>query len=127
MTEREYEFVEQALDEMVARLEQRRAYVSHDSPLGPERNNALVDLFRETRQLKESISRISVLRFRTLATADVYGSAAHSEHLQPALARWLAHPENNAQVQLAMIPQEGSARELIASIVRGSRNWRADS
>ncbi|MDC7816773.1 MULTISPECIES: lipase family protein [Pseudomonas] len=107
VTEREYNLVTAALREMRSKVQDQRrqemdtrGYNTND----PQYLQTVSELSAESQKLSTSIQRLRPLRERHLTLADVYGSAAQSLTLEETLQRWMAQKENNAQVQIAMIP-----------------------
>ncbi|MBV6826027.1 lipase family protein [Pseudomonas sp. PD9R] len=123
VTTREYEAIANALADMQGGLSKHqrkkmdtRQYANND----PSYTQVVDDLSAEQRRLNTSLERLSTLRFRPLKLTDVYGSAAQSSELQATLQRWMAHRENNLEVQIAMIPPRVfSDEEMLAAIREG--------
>lgn len=65
---------------------------------------AMSALRAEMRKLDETQQRVTRLHYRQVSLADVYGNLSAEGGLSEALARWQAHDENQAQVQLAQLP-----------------------
>lgn len=107
VTLREYDFLVAALQEMRNTLsaQQRKTMdaLYHD-PNNPGYQQVEADLSTEKTRLHTAIQRLDTLRNRYLKLVDVYGSAAQSPELQATLQRWMAQKDNNAQVQMAMVP-----------------------
>lgn len=108
VTDREYTEVKKALDQMVDKVRQQSRqkmdtdqYDNHH----PEYRQVVNDLYGEYYKLNDALKRLHTLRLQALLPAHVYGTAAQSPELQATLQRWMAQKENNAKVQLAMIPQ----------------------
>ncbi|WP_256674585.1 lipase family protein [Pseudomonas sp. LD120] len=118
VTEREYNLVTAALREMRSQVQNQRrqemdtrGYNTND----PQYLQAVSELSAESQKLNTSMQRLQTLRERHLTRVDVYGSAAQSQTLEETLQRWMAQKENNAQVQIAMIPRSSSDDLRIAS------------
>ncbi|UII73412.1 lipase family protein [Pseudomonas sp. HN11] len=104
VTPREFELLDNALETMRQQLRNKRRELARLRPAndrGYEHNEALN---AEIDRLHTSRERLASLRWRRLEARDVYGSQAHSTHLQPSLKRWFSHRENREVPQVAGIP-----------------------
>ncbi len=104
VTPREFELLDQALEDMRQQLRNKRRELARLRPAndrGYEHNEALNS---EIDRLHTSRERLATLRWRRLEARDVYGSHAHGAHLQPSLKRWFSHRENRELPQVASIP-----------------------
>lgn len=123
ITQREFEWIDKALEDMQARLAEAsrgRAYNPTSRRAEQiERENEIVRraLLAEVRRLDTTRQRLATLRNKQLSLADVYGSAAEGETLLASLERWMTHPENTELVQLAMIPRDYDDDRVLASIM----------
>ena len=104
VTPREFELLDLALETMREQLRNKRRELARLRPAndrGYEHHDALNS---EIDRLHTSRERLATLRWRRLEARDVYGSQAHSAHLQPSLKRWFSHRENRELSQVARIP-----------------------
>ena len=104
VTPREFELLDLALETMRQQLRNKRRELARLRPAndrGYEHHDALNS---EIDRLHTSRERLATLRWRRLEARDVYGSQAHSAHLQPSLKRWFSHRENRELSQVARIP-----------------------
>lgn len=109
VSEREFALIDAALTEMKARLDQvrRERMASYRTERQANDEQALIaQLYAESQRLETARQRLATLRTRRLTPEDVYGSVAGTQMQADSLERWMAHPENTAQVQLAMIPKQ---------------------
>lgn len=109
VTEREYQLVATGLAKMRRDVqaqrrekEDSRRFYNKD----PDYRQVVSELHQESGDLDIAAQRLQTLRFRPVKLADVYGSAAQSASLEETLQRWMAQRENNALVQIAMIPRQ---------------------
>lgn len=123
VTAREFELVETALQQMkkeVSEQYSRKMNTPNYANNDPEYLKVVDDLLEEREKLHTARDRLLALRNRDLSLVDVYGSAAQSPELQATLQRWMNQKENNAKVQIAMIPPPVfSDREMIMAIIEG--------
>ena len=119
VTEREFDLVGTALQTMRTQVVNKRKqttdtqrYANHD----PEYIRTASEFSKESDKLGTSLKRLKALRERRLTLADVYGTAAQSDELKPALERWMTQRENTLKVQIAMIPQPADDGFMVASV-----------
>ncbi|UVJ42180.1 lipase family protein [Pseudomonas sp. LS1212] len=125
VTSREFELIENGLITFKAQLDEHRRQISRETSAhndNQERFDAITALSIESRRLNDPLQRLQTLRYRTLTLADVYGNLESSPNLEAGLKRWMAQAENNAQVQIAMIPQQFDDDSLMASILANSNS-----
>lgn len=110
VTKTEYDQIYYQLQEMQERLKAKEAELSHS--FQPDRRTVLQQinsLRAEMGRIDTSRQRLHTLSFQKLTPEDIYGSATQGPEHNLNVERWLAKKENNVEVQLAMIPQAGSA------------------
>jgi hypothetical protein len=120
VTQREFDLIESGLITFKAQLDEHRTRIRRETSAhndNQERIDAIAALSTESWRLNVPLQRIQTLRYRTLTLADVYGNLESSPNLEAGLKRWMAQAENNAQVQIAMIPQQFDDDSLVASIL----------
>lgn len=123
VTQREFELLDHALASMRQQLREKRLELARRSPSNDRGYEYHEPLNAEIDRLHTSRERLETLRWRRLEARDVYGTHAHSTHLQPSLKRWFSHRENRELSQIASAPpatfsERGRAQTLdIDSIV----------
>lgn len=111
VTKTEYDQIYYQLQEMQERLKAKEAELNHS--FQPDRRTVLQQinsLRAEMGRIDTSRQRLHTLSFQKLTPEDIYGSATQGPEHDINIERWLAKKENNVEVQLAMIPQAGSAQ-----------------
>lgn len=111
VTKTEYDQIYYQLLEMQERLKAKEAELSRS--FQPDRRTVLQQinsLRAEMGRIDTSRQRLHTLSFQKLTPEDIYGSATQGPEHDINIERWLAKKENNVEVQLAMIPQAGSAQ-----------------
>ncbi|MEB0079631.1 lipase family protein [Pseudomonas sp. CCI3.2] len=109
VTDREYRFVEQSIEALSNELQKEEAKVRRSVNFrneGPDQSHIVHRLAREIDRLQVTLGRLRKLNATKLEIVDIYGNATLSPDFESSLKRWMAHTENVAQVQLAMIPSE---------------------
>lgn len=104
VTPREFELLDQALEDMRAQLRAKRREFAHRRPANDRSHETSDALNAEIDRLHTSRERLASLRWRRLQARDVYGSHAGAAHLQASLKRWFSHRENREPAQFASIP-----------------------
>lgn len=104
VTAREFELLDQALEDMREQLRVKRSELARRPPANDRSHETNDALNAEIDRLHTSRERLASLRWRRLQARDVYGSHAEAAHLQPSLKRWFSHPENCKPAQWASIP-----------------------
>ncbi|MGV8864339.1 MAG: lipase family protein [Pseudomonas sp.] len=107
VTDREYRAVEQSILTLSDELKREEGIVRRDVKFRnnePDQGHVVNRLAREINRLQVTLARLRKLNATKLKMADVYGNATQSPDFDASLKRWMAHKENVAHVQLAMIP-----------------------
>ncbi|MCU0121950.1 lipase family protein [Pseudomonas sp. B2M1-30] len=111
VTKTEYDQIQYQLQEMQDRLKAKEAELN--SPFQDDRRASVQQasvIRAEIGRIDTSRQRLHTLNFLKLTPEDVYGSAFQTPEHEQNVERWLAKKENNVEVQIAMIPQAGSAQ-----------------
>jgi pimeloyl-ACP methyl ester carboxylesterase len=104
VTPREFELLDQALEDMRAQLRAKRRDLARLRPANDRSHETNDALNAEIDRLHTSRERLASLRWRRLQARDVYGSHAEAAHLHASLKRWFSHRENREPAQFASIP-----------------------
>ena len=104
VTPREYELLDRAFEDMREKLRAKRRELARQRPANARSHEYTDALNAEIDRLHISRERLATLRWRRLEARDVYGSHAHSAHLQASLKRWFSHRENSEPARFASIP-----------------------
>ena len=104
MTQREFELLDRAFEDMREQLRAKRRELAQRRPANDRSHEPTDALNAEIDRLHTSRERLASLRWRRLQAHDVYGSHARSAHLQSSLKRWFSHRENRESSQFASIP-----------------------
>lgn len=104
VTQREFELLDRAFEDMREQLRTKRRELALRRPANDRSHEPTDALNAEIDRLHTSRERLASLRWRRLQAHDVYGSHARSAHLQSSLKRWFSHRENRESSQFASIP-----------------------
>ena len=104
VTQREFELLDRAFEDMREQLRTKRRELALRRPANDRSHEPTDALNAEIDRLHTSRERLASLRWRRLEARDVYGSHARSAHLQSSLKRWFSHRENREPAQFASIP-----------------------
>ncbi|WP_085641138.1 MULTISPECIES: lipase family protein [unclassified Pseudomonas] len=118
VTDREFEHVESALQRITGQLRKRRNELTGRPDNAVRAHQKQIDaLSREVDRVDSTRQRLATLRHRRVKAEDVYGSlAGQPQRLAESLPRWLDHPQNLAQEQLAMAPDSLADDPLLATL-----------
>ena len=117
VTSTEYDRVHEALQDFETQLREKEA-----AARGSVRERQIVGPLRaEIGRLQETAARLKDLSGERVTEAKVYGRVTDQpEVLAMSLDRWLAHPFNRTQEQLAMAPPDADSNDrAIAALVGG--------
>ena len=118
VTDREFGLIENALKSINDQLRAKGKHflnqtMKYQETYGAE-NNAMI---LEIDKVHMTLERLKALRYERISEKKVYGSlSTQPEWLAENLQRWLAHPENQVDVQMAMAPKGVNEDALLASI-----------
>ncbi|MHC8349100.1 lipase family protein [Pseudomonas sp. RT4P38] len=118
VTEREFGWVEGALEQVTEQLRsKRRDLLGRPDAYVRTQERTLDAINHEIDKVQTTRTRLATLRHRSVSEQDVYGLLSEQpEYLAENLPRWQAHPENQAAEQLAMAPKSTNDDRLMASI-----------
>ncbi|BCX69637.1 lipase family protein [Pseudomonas izuensis] len=110
ITRRELQFVEGALNIVSEEMRRKRQDLMARPDAYVRSQEKLINaLEQEIDRIKTTQARLAPLSYQSIKQEDVYGVlCAQPEQLAQNLARWQAHPQNQAPVQLAVAPQPGA-------------------
>lgn len=120
ITDREFDFVDDALTRITEQLRSRRNNLRGRGDKYRENHEPAIDAFnREVDKVRETRARLATVHQDKVDGAKVYGSVSQQpEVLADNLLRWEAHPENRVAEQLAMAPPAvESDHEFFASLL----------
>ncbi|MDH0797430.1 MULTISPECIES: lipase family protein [Pseudomonas] len=104
VTQREFELLDRAFEDMREQLRAKRRELALRRPANDRSHEPTDALNAEIDRLHTSRERLASLRWRRLQARDVYGSHASSAHLQASLKRWFRHRENREPAQFTSVP-----------------------
>lgn len=104
VTQREFELLDRAFEDMREQLRTKRRELALRRPANDRSHEPTDALNAEIDRLHTSRERLASLRWRRLQARDVYGSHASSAHLQASLKRWFRHRENREPAQFTSVP-----------------------
>jgi hypothetical protein len=118
VTDREFEWIENALMRIFQQLrDKRRDLRARPDAYVRTHEKAIDALNHEVGKIQATRARLEPLWHQRISEKDVYGSlSAQPEWLAENLPRWLAHAENRVAEQMAMAPSTGNDEALLASI-----------
>ena len=121
VTEREFEWVDNALLSMKSQLQNVSREARPDAYLRAHEKE--YDALRaEIHKMQVTRVRLDTLRFKIASEAEVYGNlASHPDLRTHNLPRWKAHPLNTAPEQLAMTPPAADENDLAIAAITGAR------
>ncbi|WP_300745817.1 lipase family protein [Pseudomonas sp.] len=104
VTQREFELLDRAFEDMREQLRTKRRELALRRPANDRSHEPTDALNAEIDRLHTSRERLASLRWRRLQARDVYGNHASSAHLQASLKRWFRHRENREPAQFTSVP-----------------------
>ncbi|MBA6044791.1 lipase family protein [Pseudomonas lactis] len=104
VTQREFELLDRAFEDMREQLRAKRRELALRRPANDRSHEPTDALNAEIDRLHTSRERLASLRWRRLQARDVYGSHASSARLQASLKRWFRHRENREPAQFTSVP-----------------------
>ncbi|MGN8104692.1 lipase family protein [uncultured Pseudomonas sp.] len=104
VTQREFELLDRAFEDMREQLRTKRRELALRRPANDRSHEPTDALNAEIDRLHTSRERLASLRWRRLQARDVYGSHASSARLQASLKRWFRHCENREPAQFTSVP-----------------------
>ncbi|WP_205548228.1 lipase family protein [Pseudomonas carnis] len=104
VTQREFELLDRAFEDMREQLRTKRRELALRRPANDRSHEPTDALNAEIDRLHTSRERLARLRWRRLQARDVYGRHASSAHLQASLKRWFRHRENREPAQFTSVP-----------------------
>ncbi|MDE1532595.1 lipase family protein [Pseudomonas carnis] len=104
VTQREFELLDRAFEDMREQLRTKRRELALRRPANDRSHDPTDALNAEIDRLHTSRERLASLRWRRLQARDVYGNHASSAHLQASLKRWFRHRENREPAQFTSVP-----------------------
>ncbi|SEN41988.1 Lipase (class 3) [Pseudomonas sp. ok272] len=118
LTKREFQWVDNALVKITAQLKAaERNLDNRPEPYVRAFEKDYAAIRRELDNIRTTHARLETLRFASIYRHDLYGSlSVQPERLAESLARWQAHPRNQAKEQLAMAPALDADDALMASL-----------
>ncbi|MVV52163.1 lipase family protein [Pseudomonas sp. PB120] len=119
VTEREFEWIEGALQRIILQLRSRRKELLNSTSRAAKEaiETTIPALNLEVDKVQATRDRLARLWGQRVSDKNVYGLLAEQpEHLAENLLRWQLHPENQVEEQLAMAPKTTNDDELMASI-----------
>lgn len=120
VTEREFNWIDGSLAQMIPQLRAKNMELLRGSPRYLAYNHlARSSISREIDNVRTTRDRLATLRYEKVTEMGLYGQAATQADFADNLRRWQAHPENQVAEQWAMAPAADSDDDLIASILLG--------
>ncbi|PRW92068.1 MULTISPECIES: lipase family protein [Pseudomonas] len=104
VTQREFELLDRAFEDMREQLRTKRRELALRRPANDRSHEPTDALNAEIDRLHTSRERLASLRWRRLQARDVYGNHASSAHLQASLKRWFRHRESREPAQFTSVP-----------------------
>jgi hypothetical protein len=118
VTNLEFAWVEQALQRVTEQLRSRRKHLSNQTLKHQQTHESDINAISlEIDKIHVTLKRLESLQRQRVTEKKVYGSlSTQPEWLAENLRRWLAHPENQVDEQMAMAPKGAKEDALLASI-----------
>ncbi|WP_440973758.1 lipase family protein [Pseudomonas koreensis] len=118
VTDREFEWVEQALVRITRQLRAaRQDLLARPEAYVRTQERTIEAISHEVSRIETTHARLSALRHKRVRATDVYGLLAEQpELLAESVQRWHAHPENLKEEQLAQAPDNASNDALMTSL-----------